>query len=270
MWFVIVLVILFIVVVVALSYVSRGWQNVETERITFFSVEPNFICPSRSCVVDINYEVKTTHDNTQVSLQVIGPNGTIRDLASSLTFAQSSNGADTGFWTDGPGDYQFVLQVTGDQIGTSSQILKATLFTRLGGVIAHHARVDMSQASDLQVARDSVTLTEFHKLKNPEYTICEKNAELIGIRYIRGGLSGHKSDLNVTVRDSSGSVISDFQNMKPGDEVTVIPPIVVTGGIQIDGTMVGGFSGNPPFSTPTPFGPTDMVPWDLEIVVRCF
>ena len=77
----------------------------------------NFICPSASCGVDIRYEISTTHDNTQASLTLVGPNGSRRELSSALTFQQSVNGGDSSFWMDGTGEYVFVLKVVGDQIG---------------------------------------------------------------------------------------------------------------------------------------------------------
>jgi hypothetical protein len=267
--FVVILVVLFLAVVAAGIYLSQGWANMETERVASFGVEPNFICPSDSCRVDISYEVTTTHDNTKAVLQVIGPKGTVSELASSLTFARSTNGADAGLWIDGPGEYQFVLNVTGDQIGNISQVSKTTLFPKEGGVIAYTARVDMSQAVELQVARDSVTLTELHKLKNPEFTICEKCAELVGIRYLEGGISGHDRVLDITVRNVDG-ILADFPKMQPGDGVKIHPPIsLARGGLEFDGMMVGGFTGNPPFSIPNPFAATDIVGWSLEFDIHC-
>jgi hypothetical protein len=267
--FVVLLVVLFVAVVAAGIYLSRGWRNVDREQVNFFSVEPSFVCPSGSCSVDIGFEVETTRDDTQVLLQAIGPSGTITDLSSSLTFARSTNGAEAAFWTDGPGDYLFRLQVTGAQIGNFSKTLKATLFTPVGGVIAHQARVRMSEAASPQEARDSFRLTEFRNLKFQEYTICEKSAEITAIRYVSGGIGGHDRDLNVTVRNSDGVILLDLPNMQPGDEAKVDPPITIAGGIQIDGLMVGGFVGDPPNSLPNPFAATDTVPWDLEINVRC-
>ena len=57
--------------------------------------------------------------------------------------------------------------------------------------------------------------------------------------------------------------------MQPGTSVTINPPIPVSGGLRIDGMMVGGFTGDPPFSVATPFLATDIVHWDVEAIVRC-
>ena len=127
----------------------------------------------------------------------------------------------------------------------------------------------MSQADDLNVARDSFSLTESRRLKIPEYTICTKSAEVTDVMYVQGGLSNHSRDLNITLRDKEGSVLRDFLNVPPGTQLQINPPLVIGEGIQVDGTMPGGFTGTPPNAIANPFAITDIVHWDLEIMVRC-
>ena len=266
---VIVVVLLFGAVVLVGSALAGGWRDVETERIAFFTMEPGRVCPSPSCAVDLRYEITTTHDNTQATLTMIGPTGATSELSSDLAFSFATNGADSTFWTDGPGEYLFVLQVTGDQIGSRSQTRRSILLSSAGGIIGHSARVDMQDAEDLNVARDSFRITENRNAKIPEYTICSKVAEITRIAYIQGGLSGHNRNLNITIRRGDGTILLDLLSMEPGSEVPVRPAVLISEGVQIDGTMVGGFAGTPPNSIATPFSPIDIVGWDLEIKVQC-
>lgn len=269
--FVVILIALFVAAVIGGSYLARNWQNVEKEGISAFAVQPNFICPSASCAVDIDYTVETTHDNTTISLKVTGPKGTTVELSTAPTISLAKNGADAAFWMDGPGDYIFTLHVTGDQIGNRTEVQKATLFTQSGGAIKHSARVDMGRADDLQVARDAFGLAEHPKLKIPEYTICEKSAKIVGVRYLSASAPGHQTNLDITIRkrDDAGTPLWDFTGAVPGDAVAVDPPIVIAGGVEIDGTMASGFSGQPPHTVPNPFSPSDIVHWDIEIDVVC-
>ncbi|MEP6848180.1 MAG: hypothetical protein ABI999_04940 [Acidobacteriota bacterium] len=267
----IVVVALFLLVVAALRYVAGSWTTVSKEEISAFGVQPNFICPSPSCAVDIDYTVDTTHDNTTVSLKVTGPKGTTRELSTARTLSLAKNGADAAFWMDGPGDYLFTLHVTGDQIGDRSELRKATLFTQAGGPIKHSAHVDMGQAVDLQVARDAFGLTEHPQLKIPEYTICEKSAKIVGVRYLSASAPGHQTSLDITIRkrDTAGTPLWDLTGAVPGDAVLVDPPIVIAGGVEVDGTMASGFSGHPPNTVPNPFSASDTVHWEIEIDVVC-
>ena len=68
---------------------------------------------------------------------------------------------------------------------------------------------------------------------------------------------------------SVNGILADFPKMQPGDEVNINPPIPLAGGgLQFDGTMVGGFIGNPPSSLPNPFAATDVVGWALEFKIH--
>jgi hypothetical protein len=265
-----------ILVVLAMAYVvyliaqasARSWENVSIERINAFSVEPNFICNSGACLVDIAYNIDTNQANSQATLTMIGPKGTQRVLATTLTFSLSTNGADPTFWSDGPGAYTFELHLTGNLVGSTSELRGATLFQN-GGEITHDARVDMAQMDDLQNARDSFRVAELHRFKGTEHTICSKSALITGVRYVNGGIFGHPRALDVTLRNDQGVIIRDFLGMQPGDQVTINPPLDIANGIQIDGLMVGGSTGAPPLSQPNPFSPSDIVPWELEIFVGC-
>ena len=267
--FVIILVGLFVAAVIGGMYLAGRWNTVEKEAVSAFGVQPNFLCPSATCAVDIDYTVETTHTDTAVSLKVTGPQGTTTELSTALTFSKTTSGSDAAFWMDGTGDYLFTLHVTGDQIHDYTKTLRATLFPHAGGAIRHSARVDMAQADDLQVARDSFGLTEHPTLKITEYTICDKSARIVGVRYLSGGLPNHQDDLDIAIRKTDGTLLWDFAGAKPGDAVLVNPPIVIAGGVRVDGTMASGFSGQPPNTFPNPFSASDIVPWDIEIDVAC-
>ena len=121
----------------------------------------------------------------------------------------------------------------------------------------------------LEVARDSFGLTEHPTLKITEYTICDKSARIIGVRYLSGGLPGHQNDLDIFITKPDGTPVWDFVGAVPGDSVAVNPPIVIAGGMLVNGTMASGFSGHPPNTVPNPFTTIDVVPWDIEIDVEC-
>ena len=264
------LIVLFLAVVAVGIWLAGGFRGVQRERVAFFSVEPNFICPSDSCVVDIGYDVDSTRDNTQVKLQVTSPSGTVTELSTSRNFRRTTSGVDAGLWTEGPGEYFFNLQVVGDQIGNFSETKSTKLLDQQGGTIRHDASVRMSDAADLNVAIDAFRIAELRQGKITEYSICEKSAEMIAIRYVNGGVGGHDPALSITARDANGTTLVDLLNMRPGDEIALNPTIIIAGGIEITGLMVGGIVGTPPNSQPNPFAETDTVRWTIEIDVRCF
>lgn len=104
------------------------------EWIKKFVISRQYICPTDSCAINIQYEIDTTSTREfSVLLSVKKPDGTEEILNRSTSFDWSFPGNHRIF--TGPGEYVFTLEVSGGGLTTAvRQERNVTLFGPAGGI----------------------------------------------------------------------------------------------------------------------------------------